>query len=805
MPTGPHFFPNSTSISLRSPSEYDFYIPVVDIFTLDTEVLIPRDADSPSPTTALVRAGYLGHVPHAPSLAFSLHTLEHFRLLRARKPSFSIEAFGKVLCDSYKIPYRRRYRTCLSGAFDTYLAILRGVDRKINETLGRDAPNWRVLNACPPCTYELEGEPTLTFGRMYVLDGGNSAKRMAEGARNCGDMRQYTESDYILPALTLTTDEDADADPSRHTIASDCSKNWKAAASDEKKRMWSIFDETGIFVSACRHGLVLWVADMVRSGELAKYPLAIISKVLELLGERSLAAYDIGCGFASTIRASSLGKAFEQQGCRICVDAFHGYAHNYACQTKNHPNGIQGAGIEDFGAIKRFFSASNALAPVIRYATAYRRSVFLDLFFKQWDDDKYLNLATMIYHNYKQSINIIASESLALDGAKASLGIQDGDLEAWRQEEIEYIAGLGKETTWDIHAMAYVKLLHKLRDAQTCASDASLQFLSTMPSDYQFLSPSQDMSYSANVSATRKLETQRRYHSERLDTLQHEVVALEVKMGITHRWQPTSPEYQETMKYMAMHTYQRALDNLQRLVVQRLFELQKLNISQTAYKMRTHISKSLQTRCHAIQTAIKKYNEAASQLHPPRPPLEWSKVSHYSFLEEFNLLRETQQDIRDKMWAKPAIRETMRQWLRIQRAKEEIERCNVEVRRLHTSIVDEDRHFTRVLSSLEDSPLYFAVQEFCTHRRLVNSQLLDRIFQIYALPGFSGVASPGLRKGRVDLDGEGDGMDGILVGHEHEHDRDGDDETIEALDDEGDDMQDIGTLVEYLSDLALTH
>lgn len=221
--------------------------------------------------------------------------------------------------------------------------------------------------------------------------------------------------------------------------------------------------------------------------------------------------------------------------------------------------------------------------------------------------------------------------------------------------------------------------------------------------------------------------------------------------------------------------------------------------------MHTHISKSLQTRCHAIQTAIKKYNEAASQLHPPRPPLEWSKVSHYSFLEEFNLLRETQQDIRNKMWAKPAICEMMRQWLRIQRVKEEIERCNVEVRHLHTSIVDEDWHFTCVLSSLEDSPLYFAVQEFCTHRRLVNSQLLDRIFQIYALPGFSGVASPGLRKGQVDLDGEGDGMNGILVGHEHEYDCDGDDETIEVLDDEGDDMQDIGTLVEYLSDLALTH
>ena len=33
-------------------------------------------------------------------------------------------------------------------------------------------------------------------------------------------------------------------------------------------RMWGIFDETGVFLSLCRHGFVLLVADMVRSGEL---------------------------------------------------------------------------------------------------------------------------------------------------------------------------------------------------------------------------------------------------------------------------------------------------------------------------------------------------------------------------------------------------------------------------------------------------------------------------------------------------------------------------------------------------------
>ena len=33
-------------------------------------------------------------------------------------------------------------------------------------------------------------------------------------------------------------------------------------------RMWGVFDKTGIFLVLCRHGFVLLVADMVKSGEL---------------------------------------------------------------------------------------------------------------------------------------------------------------------------------------------------------------------------------------------------------------------------------------------------------------------------------------------------------------------------------------------------------------------------------------------------------------------------------------------------------------------------------------------------------
>lgn len=38
--------------------------------------------------------------------------------------------------------------------------------------------------------------------------------------------------------------------------------------SDLSKKVWSIFDETGIFLAICRHGYSLLIADMVKSGEL---------------------------------------------------------------------------------------------------------------------------------------------------------------------------------------------------------------------------------------------------------------------------------------------------------------------------------------------------------------------------------------------------------------------------------------------------------------------------------------------------------------------------------------------------------
>ena len=60
--------------------------------------------------------------------------------------------------------------------------------------------------------------------------------------------------------------------------------------------------------------------------------------------------------------------------------------------------------------------------------------------------------------------------------------------------------------------------------------------------------------------------------------------------------------------------------------------------------MRVHINKALKTQCKAIQTALRKYNTAASVLGCPH--LDWKNISTYESLAEFSLLRECQTDIR---------------------------------------------------------------------------------------------------------------------------------------------------------------
>lgn len=60
------------------------------------------------------------------------------------------------------------------------------------------------------------------------------------------------------------------------------------------------------------------------------------------------------------------------------------------------------------------------------------------------------------------------------------------------------------------------------------------------------------------------------------------VCDFEALLNIEQRWSPESPQYKKTVKYIGERKYRRALDELERLVVQRMFELEKAGLASTS-------------------------------------------------------------------------------------------------------------------------------------------------------------------------------------------------------------------------------
>ncbi|KAJ3529004.1 hypothetical protein NM688_g7917 [Phlebia brevispora] len=495
-----------------------------------------------------------------------------------------------VLCDYYNTPYRRHIREIVSDAFEIYLRIIRIVDRRIKHTLGWDSPDWHMKNACRACGYQLEGEPKLRFSRLVIMDGNNSLKHMRTIDERIAADTRVLDSDYFLlqeyvdkyahevknkktlgPQILarrsgdVSDDEDVglafakksrqgdltdgcredpepgadQADPEAdiddiekalaEKIRESCIVNWKAVAADEKKKMWSVFQECGIFATACRHGFCEQLCDMIRSGELAKYPIAMVAKMIDALEKDLSIGYDIGCEFEKTMGRTSLGALVKERGLRFVVNAFHRYTHCYPCQLRYHPNIVVSMRLEDLETLERTFSTSNHLASITRYASPYWRRLFIEAFFRQWDDDKNLNLGTFILNNVKQAIDIIQDGTTKLEWTKAALDITDADLDTWEKEQIRFFATVGKKDPYDPREIAYVELLQDLPAIEERRLHVVVSFVAWNPQ------PQDKAQYNKQAAETRKRETKRRSAIEEYQQIINEIAVLDkaIKRAIT--------------------------------------------------------------------------------------------------------------------------------------------------------------------------------------------------------------------------------------------------------------------------------
>ncbi len=126
-------------------------------------------------------------------------------------------------------------------------------------------------------------------------------------------------------------------------------------------------------------------------------------------------------------------------------------------------------------------------------------------------------------------------------------------------------------------------------------------FVTSIPDDYEPSVPRArkvSTNYLRDAAQTFKREAEMRLLRERRDSVLRDVIALEMRMGLETRWTPTTPAFIETSQYIGDREYRIALDNLHRLVVQRLFELQSMNISHTGQLHDSYIAVQAGTDCH---------------------------------------------------------------------------------------------------------------------------------------------------------------------------------------------------------------
>jgi hypothetical protein len=140
--------------------------------------------------------------------------------------------------------------------------------------------------------------------------------------------------------------------------------------------------------------------------------------------------------------------------------------------------------------------------------------------------------------------------------------------------------------------------------------------------------------------------------------------------------------------------------------------------------------------------------------NPQRPTLQYSEVTSYAALGEFEILKHSRHDILTKPWSNPTHREMAIKYFKILRAHEEITRLNVEIRRMHAWIDVEDSDIKHVTTKLESTnlPLAAEVWQLYHWQRRVNDVHRAHINRLYSLEGFTGCVPSDVIAADVSLD-----------------------------------------------------
>ncbi|KAJ3833306.1 hypothetical protein F5878DRAFT_646052, partial [Lentinula raphanica] len=668
-------------------------------------------------------APHLGKAPLAARLTI-IYTL----LGLLSEALLSIQPFIRGLCELQGLRFMNYLCVQLTSAYDVFRAVKAKIRQRVRTALNRQDPNWRSLNTCPACQYPTLGEPELEFELLAAMDGNDSLKQVERrdadwDSSTPGQLKERYDprvggDNYFLdptdvdqwdqknwPNLPGWNQIEQTGEPRKG-----CEDHWENMKKGHTEAERGIFNKTGVFVASCRHMFVLWILDMIKSGEQRKYALAFLNRFLSASHEeratlssstpgKKAFGYDIGCQFDTTLSKSPLHSLAKKERVKILIGSLHGHAHNRRCQLRYLLSYIDGCGLEDLEVLERLFSQSNALALATRHASKFHRRQMISSWMYHHDNfEAYANLSKFIYNNYRQALSILKTKDDVVSRMK-DIGVTDAkEIFGWLDEEWEYLGTREEEPEEDQNKIDLYTKLVKLKECRIRLEATRASFISYTP---------------AEADRTRRLER-------------------------TMSCGEDSEGWKEAAEMSRTHVYRKAIDRLEGLVVGRIFELSKMHMAGTGYKMRRHLGKALKNRSKAIQEAVNLYNSAAAKLSPPREALDYDDVVEKAYLSELDFLRDTRSNVREKIWAIPANRVLMVQYFKLYRAWEELDRLHVEIKRLLTYMKEEKEFLLAVESNLTptDPHLAYQISLHRWERARFNDLHCTHLRKIFRLPGF---------------------------------------------------------------------
>ncbi|KAG9101546.1 hypothetical protein FRC07_010294, partial [Ceratobasidium sp. 392] len=167
----------------------------------------------------LIRHGYLSPTPSSPTVAIHVDLLRYCVALRRHASIISLQGIASAICEVHNVRFENE------------------VKNKTKQKAGTSG----------------QGQSGTSQSRE-----GTHIEKVAHTTAHA----DASESSCVdLTALPGGDIDDEEGKP--------CEQRWKNARADhESGKKLVVFDETGIFVVSCRHGTVMLVEDMRRSGEL---------------------------------------------------------------------------------------------------------------------------------------------------------------------------------------------------------------------------------------------------------------------------------------------------------------------------------------------------------------------------------------------------------------------------------------------------------------------------------------------------------------------------------------------------------